>query len=83
MSLSGALHIPDDEELLNNVVVSDEEMSDTTFIHHMNVRHPDSLGGLDKIWYINEYVTDCWRAFHYRLHKIYFDLEHEHEGYNA
>lgn len=56
-----------------------DEMDDDIFIMHMNARHSESLGGLDAIWFISEYVTECWRAFHWRLHSLRVDLNHEHE----
>jgi len=60
------------------VVVNADRMDDETFLLHMNKRHRDSLGGLLRIWFINEYITECWRIFHDRLHRFRIDFEHEH-----
>lgn len=61
-------------------LVSNADNMDTfDFVRHMNLRHGDSLGGLthlsDKL---GDYVEECYRIFHDRLHKVRIDLEHEH-----
>lgn len=66
----------EDEELL--IIQNDVKMDDETFTMHMNYRHPESLGGLDEIWFVSEEVTDAWRAFHFRLHQFRADLKHGH-----
>jgi hypothetical protein len=60
------------------LVSSEEEMDDKTFTKHMNARHKDSLGRLNSLWLADPYVHQCWRNFHWRLHELRVDLEHEH-----
>ena len=61
------------------VVVDADEMSDRTFIRHMNTRHADSLGGLPSLWVTTPEVHEAWRAYHDRLHELRIDIPHEHE----
>lgn len=57
-----------------------DDMGCADFIRHMNYRHKDSLGGLSFLPYnIGDYVENCYRIFHDRLHSVRVDLEHEHE----
>lgn len=60
------------------VVAAEDSMDDNTFTKHMNARHSDSLGGLDELWFADEPTHEAWRAFHWRLHQLRIDLEHEH-----
>lgn len=60
------------------LVTSEEEMDDRTFTLHMNFRHGDSLGGLSQLWFADAATHEAWRAFHWRLHSLRVDLEHEH-----
>jgi hypothetical protein len=61
-----------------HLVVNADGMDDDIFIMHMNKRHRDSLGGLLRIWFTSEYMTECWRVFHDRLHQLRIGLGHEH-----
>jgi len=55
-----------------------DDMDDETFCRHMNLRHRDSLGGLDSLWVVPD-VIDAWRFFHKRLHHLrQMDYDHEH-----
>jgi hypothetical protein len=68
--------MPVEEQVL---VQSADEMSDATFCKHMNVRHPDNLGGLAELW-PEPAVIKAWRAFHRRLHALSpRGYDHEHE----
>lgn len=54
-------------------------MDSTDFALHMTHRHHDSLGGLKRLSdNLGEYVEECYRIFHDRLHATRIDLEHEH-----
>ena len=64
--------------LMKQIVCAEEEMDEDTFTKHMNARHSDSLGGLDSLWFADEDVHQCWRNFHWRIHELRIDLEHEH-----
>lgn len=57
-----------------------DEMDSVAFAKHMTYRHLDSLGGLSYLSdSLDEYVEECYRIFHDRLHRIRIDLEHEHD----
>lgn len=62
-------------------LVQDADNMDTSgFVRHMNYRHKDSLGGLIFLSdNLGDYVEECYRIFHDRLHVVRVDLEHEHE----
>lgn len=54
-------------------------MNVAEFAKHMTYRHLDSLGGLTYLSEnLDEYVEECYRIFHDRLHAIRLNLEHEH-----
>jgi hypothetical protein len=56
-----------------------DDMDTDIFCMHMTHRHLDSLGGLGYLSpTIDEYVEECYRIFHDRLHKVRVGLEHEH-----
>lgn len=61
-------------------LVGDADYMDvTTFALHMTHRHLDSLGGLTRLSdRLDDYMEECWRIFHDRLHATRVDLEHEH-----
>lgn len=60
------------------LVQNADDMNSDDFNMHMTVRHPDSLGDMTEIIHVSQYVEDCWRSFHDRLHGIRFDFQHEH-----
>lgn len=63
---------------MKRLVVGIDEMDRETFLHHMNLRHKDSLGGLKYLCKTDTTTEKIWRAFHQRLHQIRIDLKHEH-----
>lgn len=64
-------------------VKAPEAMPKQDFEMHMNMRHGDSLGGLEmlELGRCSDYVTLCWQRFHARLHRLRIDLDHDHEQY--
>lgn len=58
------------------LVVLAEDMSDRDFTRHMNKRHRDSLGGLNRLW--NSSIIGMWRTFHGHLHRWRIYKDHEH-----
>jgi hypothetical protein len=66
------------------LVVSIDDMDSGTFRVHMNHRHQESLGyagKLPRFFFADntEYIERCYRAFHRTLHRLRFDLGHEHQ----
>jgi hypothetical protein len=62
------------------LVANADEMDKSAFAKHMTYRHIDSLGGLNYLSEnLDDYVEECYRIFHDRLHETRIDLEHEHE----
>jgi hypothetical protein len=60
-------------------VVPADNMDDETFIKHVNKRHSDTVSDLKFLWDTgNPDVTEAWRAFHDRLHRLRIDLTHYH-----
>jgi hypothetical protein len=57
-----------------------DRMDKETFCLHMTHRHSDSLGGLAVLLpdHMTDYVEECWRRFHERLHAVRIDLDHYH-----
>ncbi len=62
------------------LVRSPDDMDNETFAKHMNTRHADSLGGLQRLALASNPsgLADTWRAFHRRLHMFRVDLDHYH-----
>jgi len=62
------------------MVVSANEMDDTTFIQHFNKRHADQLPGLTSILpIIDPQTLKMYRTFHEHLHRwLRMELPHEH-----
>lgn len=62
------------------VVPSILDMDTATFIKHFNMRHNDSLAGMDRLpENITFEVEQTYRAFHNNLTKSRADYDHEHE----
>jgi hypothetical protein len=62
-----------------DLVQDADNMSSKEFSLHMTHRHHDSLGGLKYLPdNLGDYVEECYRIFHDRLHATRVDLEHEH-----
>lgn len=74
----GRRNIADDSGSSRQQVIDIAEMSDETFVMHMNKRHRGSLGGLRALWVAPD-TMPIWRIFHARLHDLRIDLKHEHE----
>lgn len=64
-------------------VKSADDMTDSDFERHMNMRHSESLGGLGTVEFshTSTYVIHCWRMFHRTVHRIRLDINHEHAEY--
>lgn len=64
-------------------VRSADNMSLEDFEMHMNMRHSDSLGGMEHITLrpSQQYVNFCWRKFHSTIHRLRADIMHEHGPY--
>jgi len=62
------------------LVVNQEDMDDEIFAKHMTHRHPEDMGGLDKVRKINGSL-DIWRKFHDKVHELRPSIQepHEHE----
>jgi hypothetical protein len=62
------------------VVVSTKDMDDETFRMHMRRRHPEDMGGLDRVDKINGSL-EIWRKFHDKVHELRprINQPHEHE----
>jgi hypothetical protein len=63
------------------LVVPEEEMDTETFLLHLEHRHPESrpadVAPLE--WFVSDYVEECYRIFHNKLHELRVDIRHEHE----
>lgn len=65
-------------------VPSADDMDLDIFCLHMTARHADSLGGLSRLEpeRLNEYVEECYRIFHDKLHGepllFHHEFDHEH-----
>jgi hypothetical protein len=58
-----------------------DDMDPYNFRKHMELRHPDSLGGSPRLYpFPSEYVEECWRTFHDTLHRLelYGKINHDH-----
>ena len=58
-----------------------DDMNYEIFRKHMNIRHPESLGGLIALPpSLSEYVEECWRTFHDTIHRLstYYSMNHDH-----
>ena len=63
------------------IVVNADSMEYPIFRKHMSLRHPDSIGGIESLPdALDEYVEECWRAFHDTVHRLslYGAMGHEH-----
>jgi len=60
------------------LVQETEAMDTETFALHMEYRHLESLAGMIPLWFTDDYVEECYRAFHRQLHRFFPNLEHEH-----
>lgn len=60
------------------VVVHPDSMSDEDFEKHMNARHSDGLGELEKIDLHTNALVSVWRSYHNRLHMTRPSIAHEH-----
>lgn len=60
-----------------------DDMDTETFCKHFSVRHPESLPeGFTLSPDMDEYVEECWRRFHERLHRLRLSsdpYEHAHK----
>jgi hypothetical protein len=68
--------------LIEIVLVQDaDEMDTNRFLLHLQHRHPESRpAGTKPIeWFVSDYVEDCYRIFHDKLHELRVDIHHEHE----
>jgi hypothetical protein len=71
-----------DEEVI--YVPHPDDMDRETFIKHVTARHADSMpDGFDlSADRMTDYVEDCWRRFHERLHRLrtptHDRYEHDH-----
>jgi hypothetical protein len=68
------------------LVKSAEDMSDSNFELHMNMRHPGESGGLGSIdlSHVSPYVVHCWRMFHRTIHRLrQAGMNHEHAQYQG
>lgn len=66
------------------IVVSIDDMDRVALRKHFNHRHEDNLGYAGMLPHnifenYDDYVERCYRAFHETLHRLRFDLSHEHE----
>lgn len=66
--------IEEDPELVQNTRYMDTEL----FALHMEHRHPESLAGMIPLWFTDDYVEECYRAFHRQLHRFFPALNHHH-----
>lgn len=62
------------------LVTATENMTDKTFVKHMEARHADSLGYIVGLKTVlgDAMLVRMWRLFHGHLHRWRIDLEHEH-----
>jgi hypothetical protein len=65
----------------NLIVVPEEGMDTETFLLHLRHRHPESRpAGVDPLeWFVSDYVEECYRIFHAKLHELRVDIRHSHE----
>jgi hypothetical protein len=66
--------IEEDPELVQSAGYMDTE----TFALHMEHRHSGSLAGMIPLWFTDDYVEECYRAFHRQLHRFFPHLNHYH-----
>lgn len=59
------------------VVTSADHMDAQTFLKHLRRRHPAVLAGNIPA-FSSEYVEECYRVYHDKVHELVLDLEHEH-----
>ena len=65
-----------------DLVIAADSMDYETFAKHMTRRHHESLGGLTELVLRKEdSVSQAWRSFHRRLHRLRVDIGHEHQAY--
>jgi hypothetical protein len=73
-----------DEEVV--YVPHPDDMDRETFLKHVAARHSDSMpDGFDlSADRMTEYVEECWRRFHERLHRLrtgpHGGYEHDHRA---
>lgn len=61
-----------------------DNMDSEEFSLHMTHRHLESLGGLKYLPdNLGDYVEECYRIFHDRLHATRVDLIHEHSRHHS
>lgn len=61
-------------------VASIDRMDEITFMKHLHHRHPGAL--LAAIpGFASEYVEQCYRIYHDKVHELVVDLPHDHAEY--
>jgi hypothetical protein len=66
--------------LEKTLVTATENMTDKTFVRHMEARHSGSLSYIVGLGTIlgDKMLVRMWRLYHGHLHQWRIDLEHEH-----
>ena len=61
------------------LVQAADDMDADHLLLHLQHRHPESL--VDNVsFFVSDYVEECYRRFHEKLHEFRTDINHQHEG---